>query len=242
MIVLVDIGNTRTKYCLVEHGERSSPKALSNESLGSKFLTEQFYSATKVIVASVSHNELTDNIISWCKQNGVDFERVESEANKNRVVTAYQQPRQLGIDRWLALVGAAEFMPNKNLLIIDAGTATTYDLIAANGQHQGGWILAGVNMLITTVLANTKQVHANDQEKEQLVFGTNTSENVHNAAWAATVGAVELAISQSSHQGVLIDEIILTGGNAHILSSLMTQKNVVIEDLVFIGLQAYIEN
>ncbi len=242
MIVLFDIGNTRTKYCIVEHGYRSAPKAISNDELSYDFLTEQFFGSTKFLVASVSHNKLTDSIESWCQQNKVSYRRITSEAKKNKVKTAYQEPSQLGIDRWLALIGTSEALPEKNVLIIDAGTATTVDLIAANGQHQGGWILAGVNMLITSVSANTIQVHANHEEQEKIAFGTNTSENVHNAAWAATVGAVNMAISQSEQLGVIIDEIVLTGGNSHILSSLISQKNLVIEDLVFMGLQAYNED
>jgi len=241
MIILIDIGNTRTKYCTVEHGERSQPQAISNESISDDFLTERFTGATKFFVASVSHNQLTDDIDHWCQHNKIVYQRVISEAKKNKITTAYQQPTQLGIDRWLALIGAAESLPNRNILIIDAGTATTFDLLAASGQHQGGWILAGINMLVTSVLANTTQVHANDKEKEQVTFGTNTSENVHNAAWAATVGAVNMAISQSEQQGIRIDDIILTGGNSHLLSSLISQKNLVIEDLVFIGLQTYHE-
>ncbi len=242
MIVLFDIGNTRTKYCIVQNGSRSQPKAIPNEELSCDFLTEQFSGSTKVLVASVSHNKLTDSIDNWCQHNKVFYQRIVSEAKKNKVISAYQEPSQLGIDRWLALIGASDALPERNILIIDAGTATTFDLLAANGQHQGGWILAGINMLITSVLANTIQVHANHEEQERVAFGANTSENVHNAAWAATVGAVNMAISQSEYQGFTIDEIVLTGGNSNILSSLISQKNLVIEDLVFIGLQAYNED
>ncbi len=241
MIVLIDIGNTRTKYCIIENNRRSQPKAIVNEALSGEFLTEQFTGATKVLVASVSHSQLTDGINHWCQGNKVIYQRVVSEAKKNKVLTAYEEPSQLGIDRWLALIGASNILPSRNVLIIDAGTATTFDILAANGKHQGGWILAGIDMLISSVLTNTMQVQANDEEKEQINFGSNTSKNVHNAAWAATVGAVNMAISQSEQQGVSIDDILLTGGNGHILSSLISQKNLVIEDLVFIGLQTYHE-
>jgi type III pantothenate kinase len=242
MIALFDIGNTRTKYCFVEHGHKSQSKAVSNKRLSNDFLTEQFSGTTKLLVASVSHTKLTDTINNWCQQNKVVYQRVVSEAKKNHVISAYQEPRKLGVDRWLALIGASEVLPDKNILIIDAGTATTFDLLAANGQHQGGWILAGVNMLITSVLTNTIQVQANKNEQQSIAFGSNTSENVHNAAWATTVGAVNMAIYQSEHLGITIDEIILTGGNSYLLSSLIDQKNVVIEDLVFMGLQTYNED
>lgn len=240
MIVLIDIGNTRTKYSIVSDNKNKQMTALSNELFTIDFLNDHFSNAFKFIVASVSHNKLTDQLSAWCQINKVIYQRVESEIKKNNVITGYQQPKKLGVDRWLALIGAAELSPNKNILIIDAGTATTIDLLAAKGQHQGGWILAGVSTLITSVLAETAQVQANDQEEESIAFGLNTSENVHNAAWAATIGAINLAISQAKQQGFPLDEVIFTGGNGTLLSTLIPQQSKVIDDLVLRGLQAYI--
>lgn len=240
MIVLIDIGNTRTKYCIVSEGKRSSQQGVANMHFCYDFLCENFSDATKVIVASVSHEQQTDKIKDWCQENNITYQQVVSETKKNAVITGYQEPSQLGIDRWLALIGSAEIFPNKNILIIDAGTATTIDFLAATGKHQGGWILAGINTLISSVLANTVQVQANNNEKESLAFGTNTSENVHNAAWAATVGSINLAISQVQQQGFILDEVIFTGGNGNLLSSLISYRSTVIDELVFTGLQAYI--
>jgi len=240
MNVLIDIGNTRTKYCIVNKGKRNVQQAVLNKYLSNHFLSENFSGATKIIVANVSHDKLTDEINAWCRINGVAYQQVVSEIKKNKVVTGYKIPSQLGVDRWLTLVGAAELFPNKNVLIIDAGTATTVDFLTASGQHQGGWILAGIKTLISSVLAETTQVKANIIEKESLAFGINTSENVHNAAWAATAGAVNLAISQVQEQNFTLDEVIITGGNGDILSSFVSHQNTVIEELVFSGLQAYI--
>jgi len=240
MIILIDIGNTRTKYSIVSDNKRTPMTAISNELFTNDFFNKQFNNAFKMIVASVNHNKLTDELSAWCKINKVTYQRVISEVKKNNVLTGYQQPKKLGVDRWLALVGAAELLPNKNILIIDAGTATTIDLLAANGQHQGGWILAGITTLITSVLAETAQVQANDNEKESIAFGLDTSANVHNAAWAATAGTINLAISQAQQQGIPLDEVILTGGNGTLLSTLISQQSRVIDDLVLRGLQAYI--
>ncbi len=240
MIVLIDIGNTRTKYSIVSDGCRKAQQAVLNKSLSCQFLSKNFTGATKVLVASVGLDKLTDDISAWCKTNEIAYQQIKSEAKKNNVVSAYQIPSQLGIDRWLTLVGAAEYFPNKNVLIIDAGTATTIDFLAATGKHQGGWILAGINTLISSVLADTTQVHANDEEDESVMFGTNTSENVHNAAWAATVGSVNLAISQVQQRGLKLDEVIFTGGNGRKLSTFISKQSTVIDELVFSGLQAYI--
>jgi len=240
MIALIDIGNTRTKYCLVNEVESGVVRAVLNELFANEFFNKHFAHVSKILVASVSHSKLTDALSAWCQINNIVYQRVVSETKKNTVVTAYQQPSQLGVDRWLALIGAAKIYPNKNILLIDAGTATTVDLLASNGQHQGGWILAGVTTLVSSVLAQTTHVKAKDKEKENLAFGMNTSDNVHNAAWAATIGTINLAIYQAEQQGFTLDEIILTGGNGALLSSFLSHQSRVIDDLVLIGLQAYI--
>ena len=240
MIALVDIGNSRTKFCIVSEGSRGSVHSLSNELLSSNYLSECLGIIDRLIVASVSYNELTDEIELWCQKHNINYQRVVSEKSRNDIISAYHQPRQLGVDRWLTLIAANAIYPNENTLIIDAGTATTIDVLASNGIHQGGWILAGIDSLFSCVLDNTSQVQANAVNTASLSFGSNSSENVNNATWAATIGAIHLAVSQSNKQGFTIDKIILTGGNGKILASLLSRQCTVIDDLVFVGLQAYI--
>jgi len=240
MIVLIDIGNSRAKYSIVSQGKLGSVQSISNELLTNDYLSKYFSNIDKLIVASVSHNKLTNEIELWCQARQVNYQQVVSEKSKNGVISAYHQPSQLGVDRWLTLIAANALYPSKNILIVDAGTATTIDLLAADGSHQGGWILAGIDTLFSCVLENTSQVKANVANTASLSFGANSSENVNNATWAATVGAVNLAILQSEQQGIAIDEILLTGGNGRTLVSLLSHRCTMIEDLVFIGLQAYI--
>jgi type III pantothenate kinase len=240
MIALVDVGNTRTKYCISNYGRRSTIASFANEQLSNEFLDSTFSKTDKLIIACVSHNELADKIKLWCYQNNIGYQQVVSEKSKNGVISAYHTPKQLGVDRWLTLIAASSLHPRKNILIVDAGTATTIDLLASNGKHQGGWILAGIDTLFSCVLENTSQVQASAGKSASLTFGFNSSDNVNNATWAATVGAINLAIAEGERQGIAVDEVLLTGGNGLTLSSLLLCECTVIEDLVFIGLQAYI--
>lgn len=241
MILLFDIGNTRAKYCTIHDENRSRQKVIMNKQLTSSFLTKNFCDTTKIIVASVGNEDVTNVISSWCKESGVEYKRLVSEGKKNNVTSGYQEPSKLGIDRWLAIIGAAQIHPKKNVLIVDAGTATTVDFLTEEGVHHGGWILAGISTLISSVLNETAFVEAKAKEKECISFGLTTSENVHNAAWASTVGAVNVAISQIQEQGFSHIEIVITGGNAVVLSSLVSHHNRVIEDLVFRGQEAYLD-
>lgn len=240
MIVLVDVGNTRTKYCFVNEGKRTKVLSILTTQVTELFLAETFKTASRLLVASVSHELITEKIKEWCQTNRIPYQRVVSEKQKNTITSGYEIPNQLGVDRWLTLIGAANSFPNSNILIIDAGTATTVDLVLATGEHKGGWILAGINTLISSVLAKTVQVKAEGIQNNSTEFGLNTSDNVNNAALAATVGMVNLAISQIEAQRIVIDKIIFTGGNGQLLSSIFPHHCNVIDELVFLGLQAYI--
>lgn len=240
MIILIDIGNTKTKYCKVINGERTTPKSINNSQISNDYLSKYFVGAIKVIYASVSGQIETEKIEKWCQQHSIQYERIISSHTKDNIVTNYQIPSQLGIDRWLAILGASSVRPNNNVLIVDTGSATTYDLLTKNGIHLGGWILPGIDMLVTSLTTNTKQVKVTEIEKPSIDFGLNTTQNVYNAAWATTVGSINMAIEQSSAKGHPIDEIMITGGNSKKLASLLATKYTVIEDLVFIGLQTYI--
>lgn len=248
MILLIDIGNSRTKYVRLINGELSATTQLNNDEFSTAYFMKYFSQASQIIVANVAKSALTDELATWCARHKISYKQVHSEQQKNRLISAYQEPTTLGIDRWLALLGAMHLYPQENVLIIDAGTATTVDLLATDGQHQGGWILAGVNALFTSILSHSTLVHAKNKTTPSLAFGTNTTDNVNNACWAATLGMIERAIEQAQQLGD-INRIILTGGDGKSLTSLLlaqTTENILaveniqfIDNLIFFGLQEY---
>lgn len=70
--------------------------------------------------------------------------RCVAERERCGLVNGYQEPRRLGVDRWLALLGAAS-LAGGDCLVVDAGSAITLDLLRADGRHLGGAILPGIN-------------------------------------------------------------------------------------------------
>ena len=256
MSILIDIGNSRTKYVQLIEGQLSASTQLDNKDFNTGYFAGNFKQADKIVVANVAQSTLTADLAIWCQEQRIDFTQVHSEQQKNSLISAYQQATQLGIDRWLALLGAIHLYPEKNVLIIDAGTATTVDLLSSTGQHQGGWILAGIKALFNSILSHSTLVHAQSKATPSLTFGRNTTDNVNNACWAATLGMINQAITQAQQLGC-IDHIILTGGNGKALAELLvaevnqvthaTNKNIsiqniqFIDNLIFYGLQEYSE-
>ena len=248
MILLIDIGNSRTKYVHLISGELSATTQLNNDDFSAQYFVKYFSQASQIIVANVAKSALTDELSTWCARQKISYKQVHSEQQKNKLISAYQEPMTLGIDRWLALLGTMHLYSQENVLIIDAGTATTVDLLAANGEHQGGWILAGINALFSSILSHSTLVHAKNKTTPSLAFGANTSDNVNNACWAATLGMIERALEQAQQLGE-INRIILTGGDGKALTTLLlaqTTENILaveniqfIDNLIFFGLQEY---
>jgi len=239
MTLLIDIGNSRTKYIFSTCIEKEKCKVINNRQLTVNWLEENFYSVKKIILANVSKSSLTNVIEQWAEQKNIALQVIVSEQKRFGITSFYQQPKQLGIDRWLAILAVANLYAEKNALIIDAGTATTIDLLSSQGQHLGGWILPGINLMFDSLLTQTSRIDAQREIVASLEFGANTSENVNSACWAATIGAIELAINQATKQLNNLDVIIITGGNAENIKALLSTKVLIEDNLIFHGLQRY---
>ncbi|WP_206483153.1 type III pantothenate kinase [Thalassotalea sp. G2M2-11] len=242
MKVLFDIGNTRTKYVFYDNGQMSAVHYVDTASLSHTWLSQQCDHVAQCLIANVSQQQVTELIEHWFQKRAIDCLVIQTQAQRFGVTCAYDMPECLGVDRWLALLGAKKLFPDNHCLVIDAGTATTIDLLQATGEHCGGWILPGVNLLCSSLLANTENVVAETKAIDDIAFAKNTSEAVNQGAWVATLSAIDTA-KQLAQQQLKISEqaliVILTGGNAKSLAALLTSDNHVICDLLFVGMLSY---
>ncbi|WP_127019484.1 type III pantothenate kinase [Rheinheimera mangrovi] len=229
MELLLDIGNSRSKARLHDVG-------LLTEIQLENISAEQWSSITAVYCASVAADSRVLAIRDQIPP-AIPFIQIRSEAEAFGVTNSYQQPDLLGVDRWLALVAAAELCTNADLLIADAGTALTIDWLSAAGVHQGGWILAGQKLQQEAVLSKTAKVFSAELETEQLSPATDTATALYQGAIAALVGAIRQAWAIKPTQ-----LIILTGGDALLLQKYLTDLPVRLEpQLIFQGLARYIQ-
>tara|TARA_R110000737_G_scaffold261058_1_gene269336 strand:+ start:114 stop:848 length:735 start_codon:yes stop_codon:yes gene_type:complete len=241
MRLLVDVGNTQVKYVLQAtkiSAELSEAVYLDYQSFKTRLSKEIFSQISEVILANVHGQEIVDELEAWTRLNNIAFIQVHSVAKAFGVYSSYQQPERLGVDRWLAMIGAKQLYPQQNLLIIDAGTATTVDLLAANGQHFGGWIMPGVQTMFNSLLTQTKKIIATPNVTGSLSFGKDSSDCVNNGSWAMTIGAVKEAIIQANSV-LLLDKVLITGGNGQQIVNLINDKCQLEPQLVFHGLNCF---
>ena len=228
MQLLIDIGNTREKLAIVADGVVTAvadPSALSLSSLPLR----------KVLYATVASEQRTETLKQQLQLAHLCWQQIQSEPQAYGVINSYKQPQRLGVDRWLAMLGANALFPGKSILVVDAGTAVTVDWLSANGVHQGGWILPGFLMQQQAVLSHTARVLATAKRSAQLEPGIDTDSGLQNGCLASVVGAIKLAWQSNP-----TDLIVLTGGDTDILTPQLLTIPLRIEPmLVFHGLARY---
>ena len=238
MNILIDIGNTRVKYVMQADGNLS---AIRTAKLTDIILNlETINDIQSIVIVAVSNQAIVDEIACWAKDRCIEFQQLKTQSKSFGVINGYQNYQQMGADRWIAVLGAQASYPNQNLLIVDSGTATTFDLLTSASQHLGGWIIPGIELMITSLFSNTDKVKGAINQVESLEFGLNTNDNVNFGCWATSKAAIDFAITQAERAGHKIEKVVFTGGNGEQLNSLCTYNSSFDEKLMFIGMQLYI--
>ncbi len=225
----MDVGNSRIKWGVLEDGAIRRTGHISQERVsqqGLAALTSRLPRGVEEVfvsnVAGTSFATRLSGVVGMHCDVDVHFARSEREACG--VVNSYRQPRRLGVDRWVAMIGAwAEF--KKTCLIVDAGTAVTIDALDASGRHLGGQILPGVGLMAASLAKETSDIpavqrKAAGQDIDLAMFANTTAGAVAEGALNAVAGAIERA-ANVIHDSDAEPVVILTGGDAsRILNSL----------------------
>ena len=230
MYLLLDIGNTREKAALVKQGKVTALPQLAVDNLAKLPLKAVYF-------ASVASQEKVALLKQLLGLDHLPWRQVHSDAQAYGVRSCYQQPQTLGVDRWLAMLGAQLLFPAKNVLIVDAGTAVTVDWMDNKGQHGGGWIIPGLKMQQQAVVKNTAKVFNSEMFNGRLEPGMATVTGLQNGCLAAVLGAIRLAWQQTP-----CDKLLLTGGDSKFLKPYLADLPLVVEPLlIFQGLARYID-
>jgi len=150
----------------------------------------------------------------------------------------YKTPETLGMDRVAALVGAQTLFPEKNLLVIDAGTCNTYDLLNASGVFLGGVIAPGFKMRMKAMSHYTKGLPDISMEWEDImggILGQTTRECLKSGSFHSTVMEMEGFIDHFSKEFKDLT-ILLTGGDATYFESKLKGPIFAGSNLVLRGL------
>ncbi|HXH04303.1 MAG TPA: type III pantothenate kinase [Candidatus Competibacteraceae bacterium] len=238
-MLLVDIGNTRLKWALwVEQGIVRRGAAAHAGCPAQALLAAQWHdlpTPQRVAVASVADSTLAQAVVAWSRRRwGCETLLARSRAEGYGVRNAYTDPGRLGVDRWLAMVGA-HALGVGDCCIIDCGTAITLDALTSDGRHLGGVILPGAALMRVALYCNTRRI-PKELNGQITVLGTSTRDCV----WGGTAYAAAAAIDRiSEDMAANLDsdmQRLLTGGDAEAMLPYLRHAYRLEPDLVFHGL------
>ena len=235
MIILIDAGNTNVKLATVSN--RGQITSVSH----SEFY-QNISDVKEVIYAAVATSSTLVEIFASCKKHKIPTKKVTVTQSFKNIKCGYKVVENLGVDRWLAVIGARLSYQDEILLIVDAGTAITLDVCSEN-HHLGGWIAPGLSLMQSSIVEKAPGVFI-DSDINAEVFGTNTPSALFHGCVNSLAGMIERA----QKSVVLVNDtdekaakIILTGGDASLINKYLALPSEVNKDLVFIGLKQFIE-
>ncbi len=236
-MLLIDVGNSRLKWA--QH--KSMPVSLSITACAyekndiSLVLEASFTSMEPqaVWVSCVADEDVISQITCWFIDSwGVKPIYARTQASFMGLENAYFEFDTLGVDRWLAMLAAWQLYEGA-ICVIDSGTAITLDVVNEKGEHQGGLILPGLNLLQQSLQMKTSSI--GDASAKPCLLANNTAEAVGNGCRQMMCKSVPSIVNEFEQSLGVNLLCILTGGDAHLLMTEFKRYEYR-EDLVLFGL------
>ena len=249
MLLCLDVGNSQI-HCGVFDGDelslqfrRTSTVRSSSDELGvflrgalreNGILPEQI---TGIAVCCVVPDMLY-SLRSCCQKYFTIDPLIMRPGIKTGLRIRYKDPKEVGADRIADAMGALKLYPDRNLIVVDFGTATTVCAVSKDREFLGGNIIPGVRLAMEALDEKTAQLPSVEIVPVQTSIGRTTVESIQSGLFWSNVGMVKELVSRMSAEAFSDDApvVIATGGFAHLFDSAELFDDVV-SDLILIGLQ-----
>lgn len=243
MKLLVDLGNTRLKWALWS-GAQLSPVCATVHGQDVLDFDEAWRGVDgveAVWIASVAAPERNAELTrASLARFGVPAHFVRSHAQACGVRNAYPQPERLGVDRFLALI-AAHARAHEAAVIASCGTALTLDALAADGTHLGGLIAASPQMALAALRGGAANLQA-APAGGIVEMADNTADAMESGAWLAATALIERFRAHAAERFGTQPALVLTGGGAARLATLVRQPHRIDAELVLRGLARFADS
>ena len=233
MNLVLDFGNTKIKAAVFSDSNDileiftwdKYSEQIINE-IKCKYLVD---SVLLCSVVSVS-NEVEQHL----KSNFSFYLRLDS-STKLPIKNNYSTPHTLGLDRIAAAVGANKMCPNTPLLVIDMGTAITYDFVNASNEYEGGNIAPGVNMRLRAMNNYTNKLPLLEARQEERLLGNDTISAMMAGVMRGIEFEIEGYISEIKKKNANLS-VFLTGGDVFFFEKTVKSSIFVVSNLLLMGL------
>lgn len=249
MRLLFDLGNTRLKWAIEKSGQLSDHGSLAHSDVNEASLDAQLSPSavpSSVWLSSVAPRAIEALVEGWISMRfNLDVNRAVVTKQACDIKNSYANLTQLGVDRWMAALGARKFCPKGSVILVDAGTAITVDVLTTVDVYLGGAIMPGASLMHDSLISRTAGIASSFTGANRLI-GTTTQECVNSGVQYGLVGAVDRVVSQmvtelkSDNAGALVNKLI-TGGDADLIMQNAAVDYRCVKDLVLHGLAAVAE-
>jgi type III pantothenate kinase len=239
MILAIDAGNSRVKWGWHDGKSWSSIANVSLIEFAASSDHVNPFSAThenpaRILISNVAGDGAHQLIVNWTSIFEAEPEWIRGEAEQCGVRSRYDNPAQLGPDRWAALIAARALEPGRSCLVVNAGTCTTIDKLTREGDFTGGLILPGIDLMRFVLHEHTGRLPL--QEGHFAAAPRNTLDAIETGCRHAQAGAVERMFSTNGP----LDACLVSGGGGPALIERLDlpcryAENLVLEGLARIG-------
>ena len=240
MYLIGDIGNTEVKICIFNKNQKLLKKIILKSSLITNkylhkrliFLKSKKYNLQNAIFCSVvpkCYDKIRFFLQKKLSTNCTELK----ELKLDKLIKIKVNKKQIGSDR---LSNAISVIDNKNnYIIVDFGTATTFDVVIKN-NYLGGIIAPGVKLSLNTLIAKASLIPSLTLTSVNRVLGKNTKSAVKSGFYWGYAGLIDNIIKKIINQTNKKYKIILTGGLSHLFKKVINAKVSISRDLTINGL------
>ncbi len=230
--LILDFGNTLKKLAVFKGGEQIDFMTIQGDVVGVIDGLKRKYPDLKYAILS-SVIKIDIHLMTYLKTN---FTFIFFDHHITvPLINKYQSPETLGRDRLAAAVAAVIDFPQRNVLVIDAGSSITYELITKDGEYLGGAISPGVKMRAKALNSFTDQLPLVSISEKNNLIGNNTDTSLKSGIVNGAIAEMNGMITgfKQSYQNL---QIILTGGDAYYFDKSLNYDIFASENLVLKGL------
>ena len=235
MLLVIDSGNTRTKWALAsDYGNLSEFEVCMNATIVTSNLSLAAQKADRVLIANVAGEAMAQHIRQLLTPLKASF--VTASAQAGGVKNGYAKPEKLGADRWAALIAAWQRTKHATV-VVNAGTAITIDVLDEKGTFLGGSIMPGLRLMHESLGNNTAQLNVEEGISQN--FPNNTQDAITTGSLNAVAGAIGLMLKRLEKQCGWLPKLVLSGGDANKIAEalkLNLKQVIMMENLVLQGL------
>lgn len=243
MMLLVDAGNTRIKWRIVEGRQLIAAGVARTGDWAELNATWQPFKLAQAVLSCVADASVHAGLAELLQQHGVEAHWLLAERERHGVLNHYTVPEKLGADRYAGLIAAARLKLG-DCVVASVGTATTVDQLDRNAAFLGGIILPGPDMMRAALLRGTGQIETRMQsdvtrlsaELNLMPAPRDTAAAVETGIVLAQVGAIDAMCQNMASSLNATPVLILTGGARAQVRAGLRRELIDIEDLVLDGL------